>query len=40
MSAGLTLYIKFDGINEIDATGSRPFPAYQGVFTLEWAEQS
>jgi hypothetical protein len=40
MSAGLTLYIKFDGINEIDATGSRPFPAYQGVFTLEWAQQS
>ena len=40
MSAGLTLYLKFDGINEIDAIGSRPFPAYQGVFTLEWAEQS
>jgi hypothetical protein len=36
MSAGLTLYIKFDGFNEVGVDG---FPAYQGPFTLEWSQQ-
>ena len=35
-SAGLTLRIKVDGLNE-NGNGT---PAYGGVFTLEWAEQS
>jgi hypothetical protein len=37
MSAGLTLYIKFDGINE---NGSNANPPYEGPFTLEWSQQS
>ena len=37
MSAGLTLYIKFDGYNE---NGSNANPPYQGPFTLEWSQQS
>jgi Fibronectin type III domain/NHL repeat len=37
MSAGLTLYIKFDGLNE---NGSNANPPYEGPFTLEWFQQS
>jgi|GEM_PF-6705981 len=37
MSAGLTLYIKFDGYNE---NGSNANPPYEGPFTLEWSQQS
>jgi hypothetical protein len=37
MSAGLTLYIKFDGFNE---NGSNANPPYEGPFSLEWALQS
>ena len=37
MSAGLTLYIKFDGVNE---NGSNANPPYEGPFTLEWSQQS
>ena len=37
MSAGLTLYIKFDGVNE---GGSNANPPYEGPFTLEWSQQS
>jgi hypothetical protein len=37
MSAGLTLYIKFDGYNE---NGSNANPPYEGPFSLEWALQS
>jgi Fibronectin type III domain len=37
MSAGLTLYVKFDGVNE---GGSNANPPYEGPFTLEWSQQS
>ncbi len=36
-SAGLVLHIKVDGENEL---GENQNPAYEGVFTLEWAKQS
>jgi Fibronectin type III domain len=37
LSAGETVYIKFDGVNE---NGSNANPPYEGPFTLEWSEQS
>lgn len=37
MSAGLTLYIKADGLNENFVNGN---PPYEGVFTLEWSQKS
>jgi hypothetical protein len=37
MSAGLKLYIKFDGLNE---EGSNANPPYEGPFTLNWSQQS
>jgi hypothetical protein len=37
MSAGLTLYIKVDGLNENFVNGN---PPYEGVFTLEWSQKS
>jgi hypothetical protein len=37
MSAGLTLYIKFDGLNE---NGSNANPPYEGPFSLQWFQQS
>lgn len=37
ISGGITLDIKVDGLNNPDVAG---FPAYEGVFTLEWAQVS
>lgn len=37
MSAGLTLRIKVDGLNNRDVSG---YPPYEGVFTLEWSQVS
>lgn len=34
ISAGITLFIKFDGLNE---NGSGANPPYEGPFTLEWS---